>query len=205
MDNYKEDLKHIRSMMERSSTFISLSGMSGIISGIIALAGAFTVFSFLVSSNIDYFDGKPNYYTISVIKVLILIGVITLALALITGAWFTIRNAKKKNLPLWTQTTKQIMIQIGIPLIAGGIFCLILVFNYNFYLVAPMMLLFYGIALVNVSKYTHPEIFWLGICEIILGLLGGIWVGYGLVFWAIGFGVLHIVYGALMYKKYDSK
>jgi hypothetical protein len=205
MDNYKDDLKHIRSMMERSSTFISLSGLSGIFSGIIALVGAFCVFKFLKVSNIDYFDGQPNYYSISVIKNLISIGIVTLVLALLVSAWFTVRNSKKNNLPIWTQATKQVAIQMGIPLLTGGIFSLILAFNFNFYLVAPAMLIFYGLALIGVSKYTHPEIFWLGISETILGLLASIWIGYGLVFWAIGFGILHIIYGSVMYRKYEAK
>jgi hypothetical protein len=205
MDNYKEDLKHIRTMMERSSTFISLSGMSGIVAGLIALAGAFAVYSLLVSHQIDYFDGKPNYYGLSLIQQLIVIGLVTLILALSAGIWFTVRKSKKHQLSLWSMTTKNVLLHLSIPLIAGGLFCLILIFNYNFYLIAPLMLLFYGMALINVSKYTLPEVFWLGVCEIILGLSGGIWVGYGLVFWAIGFGILHIVYGTYMHMKYDTK
>ncbi len=204
MDNYKEDLKHIRTMMERSSTFISLSGMSGIVAGLVALAGAFAVYSLLIAHQIDYFDGKPNYYSYGIIKQLILIGLCTLLLALAAGIWFTVQKSKRNSLPLWTATTKNVLLHLSIPLVTGGMLCLIHIFNYNFYLVAPMMLLFYGIALVNTSKYTLPEVFWLGICEIILGLCGAIWVGYGLILWAIGFGFLHIVYGTYMHKKYDA-
>ena len=35
-----EELQHIKRMMERSSRFISLSGLSGIAAGICAIAGA---------------------------------------------------------------------------------------------------------------------------------------------------------------------
>jgi hypothetical protein len=43
----------------------------------------------------------------------------------------------------------------------------------------------------------------LGICEIGLGLIASIYMGYGLLFWAVGFGVLHIIYGIVMYMKYE--
>lgn len=204
MDKYNEDLKHIRSMMERSSTFLSLSGLSGVLAGVIALIGVFFVFQLLESNNIDYFDGKPNYYSWSVLKKLILIGAVTLACALAVGVIFTVRKAKKNNLPLWSPTTKQVLIHLFLPLLVGGIYSLILIFKHNFYLVAPSMLIFYGLALLNTSKYTLPEVFWLAIMEVILGLMACIWIGYGLVFWAIGFGVLHIVYGILLYNKYDK-
>jgi predicted lysophospholipase L1 biosynthesis ABC-type transport system permease subunit len=205
MDNYKEDLKHIRTMMERSSTFISLSGMSGIVAGFIALCGAYEVYTLLVRHQIDYFDGKPNFYGLSLLKQLVLIGLITLGLALTSGVWFTVRKSRKNNLPLWSKTTRSVLLHLSIPLVAGGLFCLVLIFNNNFYLVAPLMLLFYGLALVNVSKYTLPEVFWLGICEAILGLCGVMWLGYGLLLWAIGFGLLHIAYGTYMHFKYDAK
>ena len=72
-----------------------------------------------------------------------------------------------------------------------------------FGLVAPTTLLFYGLALYNAGKYTLDEIRYLGVSEIILGLLGCIFIGYGLMFWALGFGVLHIVYGFMMWWKYE--
>jgi hypothetical protein len=59
--------------------------------------------------------------------------------------------------------------------------------------------------LINASKYTFNDIRYLGFCEIILGLGAAVYVGYGLYFWALGFGILHIIYGAMMYYKYERK
>jgi hypothetical protein len=66
------------------------------------------------------------------------------------------------------------------------------------------MLIFYGLALINASKYTYNDIRYLGISELLIGLCSTLFLGYGLFFWAAGFGLAHIVYGALMYFKYDK-
>jgi hypothetical protein len=71
-------------------------------------------------------------------------------------------------------------------------------------LAAPACLVFYGLALIQGSANTFDEIRYLGFSEIILGLISASVPGYGLVFWAIGFGVLHIIYGVIMYNKYDK-
>lgn len=202
MNKYENDLTHIRQMMERSSTFVSLSGLSGIGAGVIALIGCACVFTILVHNNIDYFDGLPNFYSTGTIIQLGLVAGATLVASIISGTYFTIRKSKKLEVPLWTSASKNILISLLIPLVVGGLFCIILSYHHFFYLVAPCMLIFYGLALVSASKYTHQEIFWLGVCELFLGILAAIFLGYGLVFWALGFGVLHIVYGVVMYKKY---
>jgi hypothetical protein len=66
------------------------------------------------------------------------------------------------------------------------------------------MLIFYGLALLNASKYTLKEIRYLGMSEICLGLIASAWVQFGIVFWGIGFGMLHIIYGTFMYFKYEK-
>ena len=90
-----------------------------------------------------------------------------------------------------------------IPLITGGLFCLALLYHGLAGLVAPATLVFYGLALVNASKYTLHDIRNVGYCEIVLGLASLFFLGYGLEVWVIGFGILHIIYGSLMYWKYE--
>jgi hypothetical protein len=70
-------------------------------------------------------------------------------------------------------------------------------------LVAPMSLIFYGLALYNASQFTYEEVRSLGLIQIVLGLLGAYFVSYGLLFWAIGLGVAHIVYGIYMHYRYE--
>ncbi|HMI66070.1 MAG TPA: hypothetical protein VK517_08550, partial [Cyclobacteriaceae bacterium] len=74
----------------------------------------------------------------------------------------------------------------------------------QFGIVAPSFLIFYGLALINASPNLYEEIRYLGYSEILLGLLCAVLPNYGLLFWAIGFGLFHILYGAVMYKKYDA-
>ncbi len=212
MDNssqHLETLGDIRSMMERSSRFISLSGLSGVGAGIFALIGAAAaVYHFNLSlSEPAYYsyaktasgDINPDFFWFFAIDAALVLGG-----SLVMGVVFTMRKARKKGLRLWDATGKRLLINMLIPLVAGGIFCLILLKHEQFGLVAPATLIFYGLALLNASKYTLHDIRALGICEIILGLIASFYIGYGLIFWAIGFGVLHIIYGTVMYVKYEK-
>jgi hypothetical protein len=205
-----ENLSEIRNLMERSSRFLSLSGLSGISAGIIALAGAGVAFFYL---NYDdrYFDIN-RYLTErlygnlqSRIGFIITDALVILLLALASGIYFTTRKARRSHLKVWDNTTRRLLINLFIPLTAGGIFCLALLFNGVFFMVAPATLIFYGIALLHASKYTLQEVRILGILETGTGLLASFLPGYGLLFWAFGFGVLHILYGTLMYYRYEHK
>lgn len=200
--NYHEDLAHIRSMMERSSRFISLSGLSGVFAGLVALLGAVYVYFVFQREGIDYFDGKRNVFSEDLVRELAIIGAAILVLAVLSGYIFTARKSKEKNLQIWDQTTKRLLFNFAVPLVTGGLFCLGLLYHEIFVFVAPTTLIFYGLALVNASKYTFTDIQYLGLCQIVLGLLSFFFLGWGLVFWAFGFGVLHIVYGLVMHKKY---
>lgn len=200
--NIQDDLSHIRSMMERSSRFISLSGLSGVFAGLTALIGAMYVYFVFQREGIDYFDGKRNVFTADLVNELFWIGLVILIMAIAFGYFFTARKSKANNLKIWDSTTKRLLISFAIPLITGGLFCLGMLYHGMFVFIAPATLIFYGLALVNASKYTLTDVQYLGYLEIALGLLSVFFLGWGLVFWAIGFGVLHIIYGLIMHKKY---
>lgn len=200
--NYQEDLLHIRKMMEKSSRVISLSGISGIFAGLFALSGAFYVYFLFQKNNIDYFDGTRNFYEVNLILHLVVVAMVVMFLAIVSGAYFTIRKSKKNNLPIWDNATKKLLINFAFPLSIGGVFCSALLYHHLHGLLAPVTLIFYGLALLNAGNYTFSDVKYLGLCEIILGIVSLFFIGYGLFFWAIGFGVLHIVYGIVMHKKY---
>lgn len=200
---YIQDLEEIKDIMNRSSRFISLSGLSGVSAGIIALIGAYAAYQ-LVYSNQDYQRYGRLDITTETLSALLLIAVATLILALGTGIYFTTREARKKDQKLWDLQTKRLLINLAIPLVTGGIFCLMILFQGYLGIVAPLTLIFYGLALVNASKYTLSEVRSLGIAEILLGLTAAYFIGFGLLFWAIGFGLLHIVYGVIMQIRYQS-
>jgi hypothetical protein len=135
---------------------------------------------------------------------LLAVAFLVLGASLLTGFWFSYRKAKKYNVKLFNSTSKKLFINMAIPLVTGGIFILILLSTGHFGIAAPACLIFYGISLVQVSANLFDEIRYLGFSEIFLGLISAMLPGYGLIFWAIGFGVLHIVYGAIMHNKYDK-
>ena len=124
-------------------------------------------------------------------------------LAVASGIYFTTRKARRKGQKIWDQSALRMLTNLAIPLVVGGIFCLVLYRERQLLLVAPATLVFYGLALVNGSKYTLDDIRYLGFCQILLGIIGLFFPGYGLELWAIGFGALHIVYGLVMYRKYE--
>jgi len=207
MTEQQEQLKaisDIRSMMERSSRFISLSGLSGVFSGLFALAGAYAAYLKLTSLNYNYRSLEGDSFN-DVIIYLLADAAIVLIASLAVGSLLTIRNSKRKGIKTWDSTAKRLLFNLGIPLVTGGLFCLVMLYHGIVGLVAPATLIFYGLALINASKYTFNDIRYLGICEIALGLTASLNVGYGLYFWAAGFGVLHIIYGTVMYFKYERK
>ena len=201
---YQKDLESIRKLMERSVKFISLSGLSGILAGIYALIGA-TIAYYLVHYPVSPFEYR--IYSIQSPDVLVrltTVAAVVLASSLLTGFWLSARKAKRAGVKIWDATSKRLFINLSVPLITGGIFILILLGNGHFGIVAPTCLIFYGLALINASGNLYEEIRYLGYSEIILGLIAASLPGYGLLFWAIGFGLLHIIYGSVMYKRYDS-
>jgi len=204
-----QQINEIRNLMERSSRFISLSGLSGISAGIIALIGAGVAF-FYLDFDQRYFDINRYFTEMSYQKLgsswlfITTDAIIVLALALFSGIYFTTLKARKQGLKVWDNTARRMVINLFIPLTAGGVFCLILLYHHLVFLMAPATLIFYGLALINASKYTYHEIRVLGISEIILGLMASWLVGYGLLFWAVGFGVMHIFYGMMMFFRYES-
>jgi hypothetical protein len=197
------ELHEIRKIMDRSSRFISLSGLSGVAAGVSALMGAAVVKWYLVTHNIVYNEILGLTLSREAIFFILSVAGIVFILALSSATYFTARNAKKNSHRVWDSKTERMLINLFIPLAAGGVFCLVLFYHNLLYLVAPVMLIFYGCALLNASKYTLSDIRYLGIMEIIVGLVASFFVGYGLLAWTLGFGVLHIVYGTLVYFKYE--
>jgi len=198
------ELSSIRSLMERSAKFISLSGISGVMAGIYALIGAFFGYHIVrqSSSGLDYSADAVNDQL--VITQLSIIGVVVLLCSVGTAIVLSVRKAKQKNQQIWNTASKGLLVHAGIPLITGGL--LIFIFLYQGYIgiIASTCLIFYGLALVSGSHYTFKDIKWLGFSEILLGLLATLMPAYGLLFWSAGFGILHIIYGLIMYYKYDN-
>ncbi len=198
-EKYLAQLQEIQSMMQKSSKFLSLSGISGILAGTYALIGAGVVYSMRerLTSSIRF--DSAEFITIATTAVLVMV------LSVITGVIFSIRKARKKQEVIWNQVSKSFIMSFLVPLVTGGLFAVILITKGAIGLVSPVTLLFYGLALVSASRYSYETLRNLGFMFIILGLINSFYIGYGLYFWMLGFGVCHILYGAYMYLKYDYK
>jgi len=199
-ERYKSDLAEIRDMMHRSSRFISLDGWSGISVGIIALIGAYLAHRNVFDA-LPEFTYNPATLTSEHMSQLLFLATGTLILAIAAAMFFTIRESKKQEQGLWDAQSKRLVLNLVIPLVTGGILCLILLYNGFIAFLAPFTLLFHGLSLVNASQYTLKEVRVLGLLMILLGLFGMLFLKLGLLFWVLGFGVLHIGYGLMMQWK----
>ena len=201
-----QEVKDIRRMMERSSRFISLSGFSGVAAGLCAIAGAAIARYGIFKEYYDLYDDRGYFINTAFAELkwrLILLAAGVFAAAFLSAFYFTWRRARNQGNTLWNYTSRRLFWNMVIPLAAGGLFIWGMLSYDQWMFVAPACLIFYGLALVNASKYTLTDIRYLGYCEIVIGLINMLWIGKGLYFWALGFGVMHIVYGIVMWMKYE--
>ena len=204
-EDYLKDISEIKNLMNKSSRFISLSGLSGVLAGIYALIGAYLGHGIIQSIRVEENPLRRFIVSYNSVGTLFIIAIAVVVLSIITGIYLTNKKAKKQNENMFDSSSRRLVINFLIPLITGGLFCLILIDKQYFELIASTTLIFYGLSCINASKYTLGNVRYLGIANIILGLISTQYVGYGLYFWAVGFGVFHIIYGTWMHFKYDRK
>jgi hypothetical protein len=206
--NSIEDIKAIRKLMEESSRFFSLSGLSGVFAGTTAIAGALFAYIFILDNGTiryeDYLSTLPVQEALAVRWQLVADASAVLVLSVLFALYFSRKKAKKDGKSFLSPISKRLLINLLIPLISGGIFAIVLLLQNYVQLIVPCFLIFYGLALVNAGKFTYGEIFYLGLLEIGTGLVSAFVPGWGLIFWVSGFGILHIIYGLAMYRKYGA-
>lgn len=199
----EQELAEIKSMMERSTRFLSLSGLAGILAGIYAFAGAGIAWFWIYFPLTEYGAGSEAITHADLETNLLVLAIIVLLLAIGTAYLLSQQKSKKNSDKFWTPANKRFLLALFIPVLAGGLFSFALIHESSYQLIAPATLIFYGLGLINASHFTLGEIRNLGIGQLILGLVGAFFPEYGLVCWALGFGVLHVIYGSMMYYKYD--
>jgi hypothetical protein len=203
-----DDLKTIRKIMEESSRFLSLSGLSGIFVGCFAIAGALIAwFIFLQKGSVQYIEYFSNQEAKSAILPgwpLVADAIFVLVLSVIFSLILSARKARKSGKSAWTPISKRLLVNLLIPLVSGGLFVTILLMKNGIHFVIPCLLIFYGLALVNAGRLTYSEVFYLGLLEVLTGLVAAFFPAQGIWFWIFGFGILHIVYGTIMYRKYEA-
>lgn len=195
-NQHLDHLQEIKKLMEKSSKSGSLSGIAGIIIGILAISGVSLTYYFLDKSPFE-----PGYFLIEREKfdVLVLIAFIVLFLSLVTGAVMAVKKDTWNDL-----ATKKLLFNLFIPLIVGGIYSITLYYQGLFGWIAPVTMIFYGLGLFSAGKFSMPEIQFLGIIFSALGLFATFLIDYGLLIWGFGFGFLHLIFGIIIYLKYEK-
>jgi hypothetical protein len=200
--NPNETLAEIKSMMENSTRFLSLSGFSGVLIGSYALIA---VALFVSQNNLDFthFDthtrkwNEPGF-----MQSAMMYGVLLFTASLVTSLLFSVRKAKKKNLPMVSGISKKLAFNFFTPIAVGVLVCLNFITS-EAWLVLPLSLIFYGFALLFASHYTFTTLKYFGLCQLLLGIIALYFLPYQVLLWTIGFGILHIAYGLYMYFKFE--
>lgn len=202
-----EVLQEIRTLMGRSGRFLSLSGLAGVYVGVYALAAVAGLHLWYGVSPLGrglsdwLWMGEavdPGFPT-----VFLGVGLGVLAASLGTGLWMAARKAAARREALWDASARLLLRHLMIPLVAGGLYILVLLYHGHLLLVLPASILFYGLGLVNASRYTLGEVLGLGIAFILVGLAATLQPMYAHWYWAFSFGFLHIVYGVWIHRRYE--
>jgi hypothetical protein len=193
-EQYVNEIKAIRQMMEQSSRFLSLSGLSGIMIGLYAIIGAIFA-NYLIHNSV-----MPNS---NLVSQLFFLAVVILMISLVTVVVLTYRKTIRDGHKIWNKGTRMLILNLAVPLLSGGLLISIFIIRGLYETISPSLLVFYGLALVNASKFTRQEIYYMGLCQISIGIIAAFLPGYSLILWAFGFGAVHIFYGTIMHFRYD--
>ncbi len=198
-EDYMQDLREIRSIMERSTKFLSLSGVSGVLAGVYALAGVYSVHGIFDQQESLLYKAASKAQVLS----LLLTGTLVLLLAITTAVFFSVGKGRERGERVWNAAAKNMLKSMAVPLVTGGLISLIFLAKGLLAFLAPVTLIFYGLALYNAGNYTFSDVKYFGIAQLVLGLLAIYFTQYGLMFWAVGFGILHIIYGIYVNYEYE--
>lgn len=203
MKKPEQELAEIKLMMERSTRFLSLSGLAGILAGIYAFTGAGIAWYWVYFPESEYgIESEPM--ALDELRInLMAVALIVLVLAVGTAYLLSQNKSQRKALKFWTPASKRFFTALFLPVLVGGLFSMALIHESSYQLLAAVTLIFYGLGLINASHFTLGEVRNLGIGQLILGIMAAFFPDFGLICWALGFGVLHVIYGSMMYYRYD--
>ncbi|GAA0879386.1 hypothetical protein GCM10009119_23540 [Algoriphagus jejuensis] len=199
----EQELAEIKSMMERSTRFLSLSGLAGVLAGIFAMLAAAFAYYWIYFPGVPYGLHSAAIEDLNALYNLLILAFLTLIMSVGTTLILSQRKSKRKAQTLWTPASRRFVEALFLPVLVGGIFCLAIMIKGHVLYIAPVTLIFYGLGLINAAHFTLGDIKYLGFCQLGLGIIAAFFPEFGLLIWTLGFGVMHIVYGTLMHLKYD--
>jgi hypothetical protein len=196
-----EELKVIRSLMERPVKYSTQSGLAGILAGTIALAGMFADM---------YISGHYEPVTAVTLCFFVWGGVLGLSLLAVVG--LTRLREIRQNMPLWSAVKTRILLAILPPALAGIGLTLAIVFRWymdigpnEWGLIPPIWMLFYGVACWQVGEFSVKELRWMGAAFLLAGLVTATCLQvYPYLTLGVTFGGFHIVYGVIVRLRYGG-
>ena len=193
-------LHEIKELMEKSSRFQAISGWSILIVGLLASvvsAGAWLLLLPHEGMSMGGMLINSPYRTLIASSVALALLVVSFAVV----CFGSYRMMKRQGGFEFGRTIRRPLFHFAVPMVVGGLLCLAMLMQGHYGLTSTFMLVFYGLALLNASHYTSRSIALLGYCELVLGVVDCFVVSHAILFWFLGFGLLHIVFGIYFILK----
>lgn len=190
-DHAMDNLRYIRETMERAGSFTAVPGWGGVTMGVSALAAS------LIAAR--------QASTGAWLTTWMFEG----ALALTIGILAMWRKALKAGMPMWSAPARKFVFSFVPPVIAGAALTLVLWRAGAVAAIPGVWLMLYGTGIVTGGAFSVPVVPVMGACFLILGALAVFsppaWsVPWNDVWLAAGFGGLHIVFGAVIARRYGG-
>lgn len=203
-------LNEIKDLMEKSSRFQSISGLSIVIVGLLASvvsAGAWLML--LPHSDISWLPTTCNGILINSpfrTKIAVFSALLLLVISFSTVSFFSLHKMKKQRGAVsFDSTLRRCLFHFCVPMVVGGLLCAAMLLQGHYGLTSTFMLVFYGLALINCSHYTSSSIAMLGYAQLVLGVVDCFAVSHAILLWWLGFGLMHILFGIYFIIKYDRR
>ncbi|MEN3338927.1 MAG: hypothetical protein V7647_2603 [Acidobacteriota bacterium] len=181
------DLTYIRSAMERSSAFTAVPGAGGVVMGVIGLIAA-------VVGARQPTGGRwlATWLAAACIAVVVELAAMT---------W----KARGAGIALTGRNARRFAVATAAPLVAGGAITYDLWVMRDFSVMAPAWLLLYGVGVLTGGMFTVPVVRVLGACFVAAGIAASLTPPeWGNVWLAIGFGGLHVGFGAFLARYHGG-
>jgi hypothetical protein len=133
-------------------------------------------------------------------------GVVAIGLGLL-AMW---RKARAAGLPLWSAPTRKFVFSFVPPLFAGALVTLALLRSGAVALIPGVWLMLYGTGVITGGAFSVPAVPVMGACFLAEGALTLFWLPVmSSMVWAdfflgAGFGGLHILFGAIIARRYGG-
>jgi hypothetical protein len=181
-----DNLRFIRDTMERASAFTAVPGWGGVVIGSTAIIAGLLA------------AGQPIR---SQFFIWFMEGVFAVAIGVVALRW----KSRRIALPLSSGPGKRALLSFAPPLIAGGILTVALFEQQHLEIFAGLWLLLYGVAVTTAGAFSVRIVPVMGLCFMGLGALAVLMPAHWANWFMIGgFGVLHVVFGYVIARRYGG-